>query len=75
MVPQPSGLAPPTLASRQDPRPHASFAWAPGDHAAALSAALLAAAPQEAAPLDVPVAQVVARVGQREHAVWSAPLA
>jgi len=55
------------------PRLHASFAWALGDHAAAMQAALSAAPPAHA-PLNVPVAQVVCRMGKKEHVVWSAPV-
>ncbi|KAI8472937.1 MAG: hypothetical protein J3K34DRAFT_194965 [Monoraphidium minutum] len=56
----------------EDPQPHASFAWALGDHGAALAAAL-AAAPPPHEPLAAAVAQVVCRVGRRESVVWSAP--
>lgn len=59
----------------EDPQPHASFAWALGDHEVALTEALSDHnlghdIPKE--PLEVPVAQVVCRVGQRENVVWSA---
>ncbi|KIZ06656.1 hypothetical protein MNEG_1289 [Monoraphidium neglectum] len=56
----------------EDPQPHASFAWALGDHGAALQRAL-SAAPPDHAPLEVPLAQVVCRTGRRETVVWSAP--
>lgn len=65
-----------------DPMPHASFAWALGDHVAALEAALAdgdagdgAGAGMGAAALEAPLAQVVCRIGQRETVVWTAPLA
>ncbi|GBF93252.1 U6 snRNA phosphodiesterase [Raphidocelis subcapitata] len=59
----------------EEPRFHASFAWAPGDHAAALEAALAAAPPPAPrAALDMAAAQVVCRVGKKEAVVWSAPL-